>query len=106
MHRRSSRCESAVVKRKIMMPAAEISSNAANMRGILRRKPDSTMRKASPAALPGGTGRNLRDDRADQREAAGDAQAAQKIGQGGRDAQPAQLLPARGAIKLERSSRL
>ena len=47
--RDSSRCDSRVKTRKSAIPVTEISTRAANIRGMLRRKPASTMRKARPA---------------------------------------------------------
>src|SRR5215475_490770 len=43
----------------------------------------------------------LRDDRADEGQAAADAQATEEIGQGCREAEMAQRLPPRGAVKAE-----
>ena len=57
--------------------------------------------EGEPRALSRRARRDLRDDRADQREAAADAQAAEEIGQRRGHAQPQQLPPARGAIELE-----
>ena len=79
----------------------EIRNSAANMRGMLSRKPDSTMRNAKSRARPGRPRRDFRDDRPDQRQSAADPQAAKKIRQRGGKPQQRQLLPRRGAVKLE-----
>jgi hypothetical protein len=62
---------------KITTPVSDSSTSAANRRGMLSRNCDSSSRKARPAAA-GGAGRELGDDGGDQRQPAGDPQAARK----------------------------
>ena len=68
---------------------------------MLSRYCDSSRRKARPDPRAGRAGGELGDDGGDQRQAAGDPEAGEEVGQGVRQLEMDQRLPAAGAVELE-----
>ena len=79
---------------KIRMPVPVIMKSAANMRGILQLVAGLEDAVGEPGLDAARAGDELGDHRADQREAAADAQAPEEVGQGARQPQvPEHLAP-------------
>ncbi len=88
------------------MPATEIKSNAANIRGILRRNPNSTIRYASPDPWPADPAAISATIAPIKREPAADPEAREKIRQSRGQPEQHELLHARGAIHLEQVNQI
>ena len=89
------------------MPVSEISKQRCEHAGNVEPIAGFDDAEGEARALSRRARRDLRDDRADQRETAADAQPAEEIGQGGGNAQPAATGAPREALYIwKRSSRL
>ena len=91
-------------RRRSRRRCSERSTSAAKRRGMFSRCCASIRRKARPESSPGGAGGELGDDGGDQRQAAGDPQAREEIGEGVRQPQMDQASASGWRRKARRGS--